>query len=76
MQFTIGGLGKMEFLEDDVWQLKVLFLEQWATNVYSISAERRIERAEVGTSSSKPPSNVSAQHQMGLGRWQLSHGHN
>ena len=29
MQFTIGGLGKMEFLEDDVWQLKVLFLEQW-----------------------------------------------
>ena len=30
MPLTMGGLGKMEFLEDDAWQLKILFLEQWA----------------------------------------------
>ena len=26
----MGGLGKMEFLEHDAWQLKILFLEQLA----------------------------------------------
>ena len=29
MPFTMEGLGKMEFLEHDAWQLKILFWSTW-----------------------------------------------
>ena len=29
MPFTMEGLGKMEFLEHDAWQLKILFWSNW-----------------------------------------------
>ena len=28
MPFIMGGLGKLEFIEDDAWQLQIFFFEQ------------------------------------------------